>query len=136
MAETDSGESILRLTAKIVSAHVLNNRTESHDIPEFIACVSQSLRSVVEENPARPKPAVPIDESINPGYIVCLEDGRRMRTLKAHLRVAFGLSPDEYRARWGLPANYPLVAPNYSRQRREIAKRIGLGRTARRKTGA
>lgn len=136
MTEDDTDQSILQLTTKIVSAHVANNRIEPHDLPEFITCVSRSLKSLIDENLARPVPAVPINKSINPDYIVCLEDGRRMRTLKGHLRAAFNLSPDEYRAKWGLAPDYPLVAPNYSRKRREIAKRIGLGRGARGKARA
>jgi predicted transcriptional regulator len=133
MTEEDTDQSILKLTTKIVSAHVTNNRIDSEELPEFISCVSQSLRSMIEAHPEPPAPAVPIEKSVGPEYIVCLEDGKKLKTLKWHLRAAHNLSPDEYRAKWGSSADYPMVAPNYSRKRREIAKRIGLGRVAKAK---
>ena len=129
---------LLRMTADIVSAYVSKNALPSQQIPEVINTVFASLtglNSGPRETPSEPlKPAVPIRKSVTPDYIVCLEDGKKLKMLKRHLRSTYNMSPDEYRSRWGLPADYPMVAPNYAAQRSEFAKRIGLGRTASRQS--
>ncbi|WP_207456169.1 MucR family transcriptional regulator [Azospirillum sp. SYSU D00513] len=126
-------DALLRMTADIVSAYVSKNALPAQQIPEVINTVYSSLTGLTGEPadlPAEPlKPAVPIRKSVTPEYIVCLEDGKKLKMLKRHLRSTYNMSPDEYRARWGLPADYPMVAPNYAAQRSEFAKRIGLGRS-------
>ena len=124
-ADTD----VLRLTATIVSAHVRNNQVAPDVLPELIQSVWRSLAmaGMAEAAPAPQTPAVPIRKSVLPDYIVCLEDGKRLMMLKRHLRVSFGMTPDHYRQKWGLPADYPMVAPNYASHRSRIAKQIGLG---------
>lgn len=122
---------ILALTSDIVSSHVANNSVAMADVPHLIEQVFHTLSKLGDE-PAeapveKPKPAVPIRRSITPDYIICLEDGKKLKMLKRHLRTAYGMSPEEYRERWGLPADYPMVAPNYAAQRRTLAKKIGLG---------
>jgi len=123
---------ILRMAADIVSAYVSNNSVASANIPEVINTVYGSLTSLNGQTTTTageaPKPAVSIRRSITPDYIVCLEDGKKLKMLKRHLRAAYGMSPDEYRLKWGLPADYPMVAPNYAIQRSAFAKKIGLGR--------
>lgn len=126
---------LLSLTVDIVAAHVSNNTVALPDLPNLIDQVYRSLAAVGNEPPAsteRPSPAVPIRKSIAPDYIVCLEDGKKLKMLKRHLKTAYNMSPEEYRERWGLPADYPMVAPNYARQRSSLAKQIGLGTRARR----
>ena len=125
----------LELTAEIVAAHVANNSVPVAELPALIQSVFNTLSNlgeeallVVEEAQEELKPAVPIKKSVTPDYIVCLEDGKKLKMLKRHLKTAYDLTPDEYRARWGLPADYPMVAPNYAQKRQELAKRIGLGR--------
>ncbi|MCW2237157.1 MucR family transcriptional regulator [Azospirillum canadense] len=129
---------LLRMTAEIVSAYVSKNVLPAQQIPEVINTVYSSLtglNSQPRELPTEPlKPAVPIRKSVTPEYIVCLEDGKKLKMLKRHLRSTYNMSPDEYRARWGLPPDYPMVAPNYAAQRSEFAKRIGLGRSSGRQT--
>jgi len=127
-----SDEEMLRMTASVVSAYVGNNSLPPTQIPDVIKTVYGSLTSLGRASGLRdlPRPAVPIRRSITPDYIVCLEDGRKLKMLKRHLRTVYGMTPEEYRAKWGLPADYPMVAPNYSRQRSAFAKKIGLGRTA------
>ncbi len=129
---------LLRMTADIVSAYVSKNVLPAQQIPEVINTVYSSLTGLdgqPREIPAEPlKPAVPIRKSVTPEYIVCLEDGKKLKMLKRHLRSTYNMSPDEYRARWGLPPDYPMVAPNYAAQRSEFAKRIGLGRSSGRQT--
>lgn len=129
---TDVG--MLRMTAEIVSAYVSKNTVPAQQIPDLINTVFASLSGLQEpseEQPNEPlKPAVPIRKSVAPEYIVCLEDGKKLKMLKRHLRSTYNMSPEEYRARWGLPADYPMVAPNYAQQRSEFAKKIGLGRGA------
>ena len=135
---------LLRMTVDIVSAYVGKNPLPAAQIPEVINTVYSSLGNVGgaprEVRPEPPKPAVAIRKSVTPEYIVCLEDGKKLKMLKRHLRSTYNMSPDEYRAKWNLPADYPMVAPNYAAQRSEFAKKIGLGRTAerpaRRKTGS
>lgn len=131
MAEiSESQEFLATLTADIVSAHVSNNSVSSAELPGLISSVYGSLAGlggapvVVEEKPV---PAVSIRSSIKPDYIVCLEDGKRLKMLKRHLMTHYGMTPDDYRTKWGLAADYPMVAPNYAEQRRTLAKQIGLG---------
>jgi predicted transcriptional regulator len=131
---------LLSLTADIVSSHVANNTVAVADIAPLIEQVYKTLARVGSSEPAveKLKPAVTIRRSITPGYIVCLEDGKKLKMLKRHLKTRYNLSPDEYREKWGLPSDYPMVAPNYAAQRRELAKQIGLGtlpRSGRRKKG-
>src|SRR5712671_4786331 len=130
MAEED----LLRMTADVVAAYVSNNTLATAQLADVIHAVYNSLRGLegqVAEAPAEPlKPAVPVRKSITPEYLVCLEDGKKLKMLKRHLRSTYNMTPDEYRAKWGLPADYPMVAPNYAEQRSEFAKKIGLGRTA------
>ena len=127
---TDDNE-LLRLTAKIVASHVGNNSIGADQVPEIVRTVSTALKQIEQgdngPDKAVGKPAVPIRRSVTPDYIICLEDGRKLKMLKRHLRTTFGLTPDEYRTRWGLPADYPIVAPNYAKRRSEFAKKIGLG---------
>ncbi|HEX4736305.1 MAG TPA: MucR family transcriptional regulator [Allosphingosinicella sp.] len=139
MAEgSELNETLITLTADIVSAHVANNSVAVNDLPQLIQNVHnalQALGSRQEEAPARPEPKVSIRSSIKPDYIVCLEDGKKLKMLKRHLMTHYQMTPDEYRQKWGLNADYPMVAPNYAEQRRTLAKKIGLG-TKRRRTGA
>jgi predicted transcriptional regulator len=128
----DQGERLIGLTADIVSAHVANNAVAISDLPLMIANVHGALAGLggpaAEAAPARPEPAVSIRSSIKPDYIVCLEDGKKLKMLKRHLMTHYNLTPDAYRQRWGLNADYPMVAPNYAEQRRGLALKIGLGR--------
>ncbi|MBV9200780.1 MAG: MucR family transcriptional regulator [Alphaproteobacteria bacterium] len=128
MAEED----LLRMTADVVAAYVSNNTLPTAQLAEVINAVYNSLRSL-EGHSAEPqaeplKPAVPIRKSVTPDYLICLEDGKRLKMLKRHLRSTYNMTPDEYRAKWGLPTDYPMVAPSYAEQRSEFAKKIGLGR--------
>jgi len=119
-----------RLAAQIVSAHVSNNSVAVTDLPGLIAQVFGALEKLGKPNEpviTRPEPAVPIRRSITPDYIVCLEDGKKLKMLKRHLASAYNMTPDQYRERWGLPADYPMVAPSYAQQRSTLAKTIGLG---------
>ena len=122
---------ILGLTAQIVSAHVSKNQVGTEALPSLIQSVYRSLSTAGEAEAApapAQTPAVPIKKSVFPDYIVCLEDGKKLKMLKRHLQTSYGLSPDAYRAKWGLPRDYPMVAPNYAATRSGLAKRIGLGR--------
>ena len=124
---------ILRMTAEVVAAYVGNNSLPATQLPDVINTVYGTLRRVngvaAPGNGHSQKAAIPVRRSITPDYIVCLEDGKKLKMLKRHLRTAFGLSPEEYRSKWGLPADYPMVAPNYSKKRSAFAKKIGLGRS-------
>ncbi len=124
----------LQMTAEIVSAYVSKNVLPAHQIPDVINTVFLSLSELNSAPPdaeAEPlKPAVAVRKSVTPEYIICLEDGKKLKMLKRHLRSTYNMSPDDYRARWGLPADYPMVAPNYAAQRSEFAKAIGLGRSS------
>ena len=126
-------EEILRMTAEVVAAYVGNNSLPATQLPDVISTVYGTLRRVngvtTHVNGTVKKAAIPIRRSITPDYIVCLEDGKKLKMLKRHLRTVYGLSPEEYRSKWGLPADYPMVAPNYSKQRSAFAKKIGLGRS-------
>jgi len=136
MAEKTEPSELLTLTTNIVAAHVSNNSVAVTELPGIIREVYESLSSVggtVEREPERPTPAVPVKKSVMPDYIVCLEDGKKLKMLKRHLKTAYNMSPEDYRDRWSLPADYPMVAPNYARQRSKLAKKIGLGTRARRK---
>ncbi len=129
MTETDQTADVLELTAQIVSAHVSNNSVTPDALPSLINDVYRALTGVGSEPVVidKPPPAVPIKKSIFPEYIICLEDGKKLKMLKRHLRTAYNMTPDQYRERWGLPADYPMVAPNYARHRSSLAKQIGLG---------
>jgi len=127
----DMTETIITLTADIVAAHVSNNSVAVSDLPTLIANVHNALSGLGGSAPApevRAEPAVSIRASVKPDYIVCLDDGKKLKMLKRHLMTHYGITPDEYRAKWGLPADYPMVAPNYAEQRRSLAVKIGLGR--------
>ncbi len=132
MSDTNEmAETLITLTADIVAAHVSNNSVAVSDLPVLIHNVFGALTSIggASSAPAiKQEPAVSIRTSIKPDYIICLEDGKKLKMLKRHLMTSFGLTPDEYRAKWGLPADYPMVAPNYAEQRRVLAVKIGLGR--------
>ena len=132
--QADRGE-ILALTAEIVSSHVSNNNLTVAELADLIRTVHTSLAGAGEvcTVPDRPRPAVPIRRSITPDYIVCLENGKRLKTLKRHLHSRYNMTPEGYRERWGLPADYPMVAPNYAARRSVLAKEIGLGTKRRRK---
>ena len=131
--QTIDRSEILTLTSEIVSAHVSNNATRGDAVPELIQSVFDRLTALASDEPAPTQltPAIPIRKSITDDYIVCLEDGRKLKMLKRHLMTAYGMTPEEYRARWGLKADYPMVAPNYAKKRQELAKKIGLGRKPR-----
>lgn len=138
MTEPSKPSDLLPLVTDIVAAHLSNNTVSVAELPQLIRDVYGALAVVggtVPQAAERPNPAVPIKKSVTSDYIVCLEDGRKLKMLKRHLRTAFGLSPEEYRERWGLPADYPMVAPNYAKQRSRLAKEIGLGTQPRRRRG-
>ena len=127
----DVNEMLITLTSDIVAAHVSNNNVAVEDVSGLIANVYGALASLgqaVVPVEVMPEPAVSIRSSIKPDFIVCLEDGKKLKMLKRHLMTHYNLTPDQYRARWNLPADYPMVAPNYAEKRRELAKKIGLGR--------
>ena len=134
MADQTNPIEILSLTAKIVAAHVSKNAIAVDELPSLIKSVHASLSGLdkpLEIVPERPQAAVPIKKSVTPDYIVCLEDGKKLKMLKRHLKTAYNLTPEQYRERWGLSSDYPMVAPNYARQRSRLAKEIGLGTRAR-----
>jgi predicted transcriptional regulator len=128
MPESEQRAELVEFTAKIVGAHVLNNALAVADLPGLIATVHETLAAIGEGRTAKSEPAVSIKKSVRPNYIVCLEDGEKFRMLKRHLRTAHDITPDDYRKRWGLARDYPLVAPKYAELRSELAKKIGLGR--------
>lgn len=130
MSDKTSDLSLLSLTAQIIAAHVAKNAVDAEALPALIRSVHAALAGAgtVAEVQPRPEPAVPAKRSIFPDYIICLEDGKKLKTLKRHLASAFQMTPDEYRARWDLPKEYPMVAPNYAKQRSALAKQLGLGR--------
>lgn len=121
---------LLAHTTQIVAAHVGHNAVAPTEVPALIRAVHEALAAAgaPEKQETPPEPAVPIRRSIQPDHLVCLEDGKKLKMLKRHLQTAFGMTPEEYRAKWGLPHDYPMVAPNYAKQRSELAKQIGLGR--------
>lgn len=127
----DAAELLITLTADIVAAHVSNNSVAVSDVPTLIGNVHSALSGLSGGSAtpaAAPEPAVPVRLSVKKDYIVCLDDGKKLKMLKRHLMTHYGMTPDDYRAKWGLPADYPMVAPAYAEQRRELAKAIGLGR--------
>ena len=129
--EIEMKETLITLTSDIVAAHLSNNDVSVDAVPELITNVYGALASLGEEaepEEVRPEPAVSIRASVKPDYIVCLEDGKKLKMLKRYLRTNFDMTPEEYRARWNLPSDYPMVAPNYAEKRRDLAKKIGLGR--------
>jgi len=132
-SETDA--EMLRLASDIVSAYVSNNAVASADVPGIIRSVHSTLAELAQapanKEPER-TPAVPVKKSVTPDYIICLEDGKKLKMLKRYLRSQYGLTPEEYRQRWNLPPEYPMVAPNYAEKRSRLAKEIGLGRGAQR----
>lgn len=142
MAATDREElpedQTLRMAVDIVTAYLSNNPLPAATIPDLIATVHGALTNIGRPSEEAPqtsrKPAVSVRKSVTPDYIVCLEDGKQLKMLKRYLRSNYGMTPAEYRAKWGLPADYPMVAPNYAKQRSEFAKQIGLGRSAKRKS--
>ncbi len=132
--EDNKNNEIVGLTAQIVSAYVGNNTVASADLPKLIGDVHQALTGVATGAPVAEaglrddlRPAIPIKKSVTDEYIICLEDGKKFKSLKRHLRTHYKLSPDQYRAKWGLPPNYPMVAPNYAAARSQLAKKMGLG---------
>jgi len=126
---------LLEMTADIVSAYVSNNSVAADAVPALIAQIHAALSGVsiapVEPEPEPQEPAVPVRKSITPDFLICLEDGRKFKSLKRHLRTKYNMSPEEYRAKWGLPKDYPMVAPNYAKARSELAKQMGLGQGGR-----
>ena len=129
--ENDAAEMLITLTADIVAAHVSNNSVAVSDLPVLISNVHSALSGLSSTSAAPqalPEPAVPIRLSVKKEYIVCLDDGKKLKMLKRHLMTHYGMTPDDYRTKWGLPADYPMVAPAYAEQRRVLAKAIGLGR--------
>jgi predicted transcriptional regulator len=132
----DDHSQLVEMTADIVSAYVSANTISPHELPVLIDTVFAALRDVAVRGEVVPQqeltPAVPLKKSIGPDYIICLEDGKKFKSLKRHLRTRYGMSPEEYRTKWGLPHDYPMVAPNYAKARSDLAKRMGLG-TGRRK---
>lgn len=133
MAEEQGGRELLELTAQIVAAHVSNNSVALPDVPSLIEQVHRTLSGLGNAPAApapvaeRPQPAVPVKKSVTDEYLVCLEDGKKLKMLKRHLKTAYDMTPEQYRERWGLPSDYPMVAPNYAKHRSSLAKKIGLG---------
>jgi predicted transcriptional regulator len=128
---------LARLTARVARAYVGGHTLAASAVPDLVAGIHATLAQVALTPAGRsaapaPLPAVPVNQSVFDGYLICLEDGRKYRTLKRHLRSAYGMSPEDYRAKWGLPGNYPMVAPSYAASRSAVAKAIGLGRSGRR----
>jgi predicted transcriptional regulator len=133
--DTDTGaaksDEILKLASDIVAAYVSNNLISASDVPEMIKTVHGTLGTLavvsLTDTPTKQKPAVPVKRSITPDYIICLEDGKKLKMMKRYLRTTYHMTPEEYRGKWSLPVDYPMVAPNYAAQRSEFAKKIGLG---------
>ena len=128
--QTVDKEQIIIATADIVAAYVSNNAISAQDLPNLMQTIHSQVSELVSTEPEedRPDPAVPIKKSVTDKYIVCLEDGAKLKMLKRYLRTRYDMSPDDYRARWGLPADYPMVAPEYAARRSQLAKDIGLGK--------
>jgi predicted transcriptional regulator len=131
MTDTTQSLDIMAMVSEIVASYVSNHEMEQDKVPAFIQQIHQSLTRLNSKQSAffstRSEPAVPIDESVKPDYIVCLEDGLHLKMLKRHLKTSYNMTPEQYRERWNLPSNYPMVAPNYAMRRSSIAKGIGLG---------
>ena len=131
--DTANQNELIGLTSKIVSAFVTRNVVQASDLPSLISTIHQSLKTLGDPAaPAEPavdqKPAVPVKKSVFPDYIICLEDGKKLKMLKRHLMSTYGMTPDQYRVKWGLPSDYPMTSPNYAKARSEMALKIGLGR--------
>ena len=126
ISEQEGKPELLELTTKIVAAHLSTGSVPPADLPRVIRGIFDALVGTGAETP--PDPAVPVKKSVTPNFLVCLEDGKKLKMLKRHLRAVHNLSPEEYRAKWGLPSTYPMAAPAYAEQRREMAKAIGLGK--------
>ena len=137
MTDSLGASNYIELAADIVSAYVSNNSVPSSDLPGLIGDVHLALVRVaggtVETPVEAPKPAVPVKKSVTPDYIICLEDGKKFKSLKRHLRTQYAMTPEQYREKWGLPADYPMVAPNYAKARSELAKEMGLGQQRRKR---
>lgn len=130
MPDRPDHNELLGLTTEIVCAHLQGSQVQSDEIPAIIQKVYKTLSNVNVDTMAlseRPQPAVPIKRSITPDHLICLEDGKKLKMLKRHLKTAYNMTPEEYRERWGLPADYPMVAPSYAEKRSKLAKEIGLG---------
>ena len=132
ISEKANRDDLLRMAVDVVAAYVSTNPLPAGQIPEVIHTIYTSLSTLENGAPEAkaeaPKPAVPVKKSVTPEYIICLEDGKKLKMLKRHLRTTYNITPDEYRAKWGLSPDYPMVAPNYAAQRSDFAKKIGLGR--------
>lgn len=132
MSEQILSTQLIQLTSQIVAAYVSNNEIRSSELPQLIGDTHSALALasglLTESEKESPKPKVPIKKSVTDDFIVCLEDGKKFKSLKRHIRTHYNLSPDEYRARWNLPHDYPMVAPNYARERSKLARRMGLGK--------
>ncbi|HIJ63995.1 MAG TPA: transcriptional regulator [Rhodospirillaceae bacterium] len=139
-AEKISRDDILRMAVDVVAAYVSKNVLPAGQIPDVIQTVYSSLSHIdvpqAEVKAEAPRPAVPVKKSVTPDYIICLEDGKKLKMLKRHLRTTYDMTPEDYRGKWGLPADYPMVAPNYAAQRSDFAKKIGLGRKVNEATSA
>ena len=133
--DTSGNDRLLTLATQIISAYVGNNEVSAADLPSVMSSVYQNLTRLGTNSSAapesRPDPAVPVRRSVTPEYIICLEDGKKLKMLKRHLKTAYNMTPEQYRERWSLPADYPMVAPNYAKQRSKLAKQIGLGTSRR-----
>ena len=136
MPESENDTSSLELVSKIVSAYVSKNSLPQGELPQLIRTVHEALMRPSQAAMVQAEPAVPIKKSVRPDHIICLEDGKKLKMLKRHLRTAFDMSPDAYRQKWGLPSDYPMVAPKYAAIRSALAKKIGLGRKAGQKVKA
>ncbi|GGC83843.1 MucR family transcriptional regulator [Chelatococcus reniformis] len=140
MTDTPEPQHLIELTAEIVAAYVANNQTDGAQLTQLIGSIHDTLAKLstgAVEAPVEPQvPAVPIKKSVTPDFIVCLEDGKKFKSLKRHLRTAYDMTPEQYRAKWNLPADYPMVAPNYAASRSALAKSMGLGQQRRRRAAA
>ncbi len=129
--DNTEGQELVELTAKIVAAYVSNNSINSSDLPQLInethAALARATGQSAETEREEQRPKVAVKKSVMPDYIICLEDGKKFKSLKRHLRTHYNMTPEEYREKWGLPHDYPMVAPNYARQRSDLAKKMGLG---------
>jgi predicted transcriptional regulator len=138
MIDDSKRQALLPMVTEIVAAHLSNNNVAIGDISRVINEVYGALTALSQQGTVAPtiavqEPAVPISKSVRPDHIICLEDGKKLKMLKRHLRTAYGLSPDQYREKWNLPADYPMVAPNYAKKRSSLARQIGLGTGGRRR---
>ena len=133
MSDQENRSELLELTSEIVAAHVSNNTLAVNDLPQLIQDVYSTLATVgkAQTTSERPQPAVSVKKSITHDYIICLEDGKKLKMLKRHLKTAYDMTPDEYREKWGLPRDYPMVSPSYAKHRSDLAKEIGLGKISR-----